>query len=87
MPRPANGRCRNIRGYVGGRPSRCGRELPPDSGRSARTRRTDVCDPCAEVKLAAYARSAAGRAWLARWNAVMDDLKRLVREMGVTSHQ
>ena len=62
---------------------RCGRKLPPENARSGLTVRTDVCDDCARVKLRAYLRSAAGQAWLAQYRAVMDDLNRLAREMGV----
>ncbi len=83
MPRPRDGRCRNIKEYRRGRPVRCGRKLPPDASRGPRTAGTDVCEPCAEVKLLRFARSAEGRAWIARWNATMDGLKRLMQEMGV----
>ena len=85
MARPRDGRCRNIKAYRGGRPVRCGRRLPREATRNERTIHTDVCDRCATVKLATFYRSAAGRAWLARWRAVMGDLEHLAREMGVAS--
>lgn len=64
MPRPRDNRCRV-----------CKNDLPDEGARSERTQGTDICDRCAEVKMAGLIKQRAVRLWILEWR---ERLRRLL---------